>query len=225
MAYGKTLTQQDNTMKLLYKIIIALTLVLLVQLALSAQNTKPIPMPDTLSVQAGDTGFINLIANDRDAQGDAMRMTKFWRYNTPIDATVNVRISIADTGSFVFNRSGALTVIMLNPGTYKFAYIVNDFKAGGGKTGYVTVVVTAKAAKANDWMDIGIKYGMLYKDSSGCITAYMGSIVYSGCIEKWATGCAIKGKAYRQWHGAELKWVQKDWVLYLTDEVYEWARQ
>jgi len=112
--------------------------------SLVAQNTKPIPTTDTINVKVNDSAQINLLANDRDAQGDPMRLTKFWKYNTPTTMTTLVNITVFDTGQFVFNRAGLFKVKMFKPGTYRFSYVVNDNKAGGGKTGYVVINVTGK---------------------------------------------------------------------------------
>ena len=188
-------------------------------LKLNSQNTKPITRPDSLTLNLKDSGFVNLLANDYDQQGDPMKITKFDRWAISTFKTVKT-----DTAILSIYKDGKVCVRGLKSGIFTFKYIVQDGKAGAGRTGLFTLVVKSAPIQANDWMDIGIAYSLIHKDSTGHITAYMGSKVYSGKVEGWSDGCSISGKSYRQWHGAELIWIYTDWVLYLPLNIYGWSQ-
>lgn len=188
-------------------------------IGLTAQNTKPIAMPDTLTMTLNDSLNINLLANDYDQQGDPMKITKFDRYSiSTFKAFKN------DTGIFYVAKDGKVSVKGLKTGQFTYKYIVQDGKAGSGRTGYFTLVVKQKVQTANDWMDIGIKYSMVKKDSIGYISAYIGAYVYSGKVQKFEDRVYISGDSYRQWFGAELKLVNQQFILYLPLETYGWAQ-
>lgn len=190
-------------------------------LGLSAQNTKPITLPDTLTMTLNDSLSINLLSNDYDQQGDPMKVTKFDRFTfSTFKAFKN------DTGVFYVAKDGRVSVKGLKVGVFTFKYIVQDGKAGAGRTGLFTLIVKGAQSEPSNWMDIGINYVMIHKDSVGYITAQVGSKVYSGKVVLWSdgSGCSVIGQSYKQWHGAELKTIVGQFVLYLHKDIYGWAQ-
>ena len=190
-------------------------------IGLTAQNTKPVPMPDTLTMTLNDSLSINLLSNDYDQQGDPMKITKFDRF-----AISTFKAFKSDTGVFYVSKDGKVSVKGLKVGVFSYKYIVQDGKAGAGRTGYFVLKVNDKVTTASNWMDIGTQYVLIHKDSIGYITAQVGSKVYSGKVVLWSdgSGCSIIGQSYKQWHGAELKTIIGQFVLYLHKDVYGWAQ-
>ena len=190
-------------------------------IGLTAQNTKPVTMPDTLTMSLNDSLSINLLANDYDQQGDPMKIAKFDRFTiSTFKAFKN------DTGIFYINKNGRVSVKGLKVGQFSYKYIVQDGKAGAGRTGYFTLIVKGVQQSASNWMDIGTQYVLIHKDSVGYITAQVGSKVYSGKVVLWSdgSGCSIIGQSYQQWHGTELKIIIGQFVLYLHKDIYGWAQ-
>jgi hypothetical protein len=192
---------------------------LILSITINAQNTKPITLPDTLTLNLKDSGFVNLLANDYDQQGDAMKITKFDRWAISTFKSVKT-----DTAILSVYKDGKVCVRALKAGIFTFKYIVQDGKAGAGRTGYFVLKVKDNLTTANDWMDIGIKYSLVHKDSAGYISAYIGSKLYSGKVQKFEDRVYISGDSYRQWFGAELKLINKQFILYLPLETYGWSQ-
>jgi len=188
-------------------------------LRLNSQNTKPQTLPDTLTLNINDSGFVNLLVNDYDQQGDPMKITKFDRWAISIFKSVKT-----DTAILSIYKDGKVCVRALKSGVFTYKYIVQDGKAGAGRVGLFTLVVKSAPIQANDWMDIGIKYSLVHKDSAGYISAYIGSKLYSGKVQKFEDRVYISGDSYRQWFGAELKLVNQQFLLYLPLETYGWAQ-
>lgn len=200
------------------KIAVILALSALFLLGLSAQNTKPFALPDTLTLSINDSGSINLLLNDYDQQGDQMKITKFDRFSFITFKTLK-----NDTGIFTITKYGLLSVRAKKAGVFTYKYIVQDGKAGAGRVGYFTLICK-NSVKPNEWMDVGCSGALIHMDSALNITIYKGSCVYKGKINKWETGCSIQGYEYQQWHGDSLITIVQQWVLYLPIEVYEWAK-
>ena len=88
-------------------------------IGLTAQNTKPVPMPDTLTMSLNDSLSTNLLANDYDQQGDPMKITKFDRFTiSTFKAFKN------DTGVFYVSKDGKVSVKGLKVGQFTYKYIV-----------------------------------------------------------------------------------------------------
>ena len=190
-------------------------------LGISAQNTQPIALPDTLTMTLNDSLSINLLSNDYDQQGDPMKITKFDRYSISTFKTFK-----NDTGVFYINKNGRVSVKGLKVGQFTYKYIVQDGKAGAGRTGLFTLIIKGAQSEPSNWMDIGTQYVLIHKDSVGYITAQVGSKVYSGKVVLWSdgSGCSVIGQYYKQWHGAELKTITGQFVLYLHKDIYGWAQ-
>ena len=118
-------------------------------IGLTAQNTKPITAPDSLTMSLNDSLSINLLANDYDQQGDPMKITKFDRFTvSTFKAFKN------DTGTFYINKNGRVSVKGLKVGVFTYKYIVQDGKAGAGRTGLFTLIVKEKQQTTNDSIQI-----------------------------------------------------------------------
>lgn len=204
-------------MKTLYKIIIFLAYLFLFQLGLSAQNLKPIPTNDSLFLNLKDSGSINLLLNDYDPNGDPMKITKFGRW--AISSTI--KTVITDTAILTINRNGLVNLRAKKAGIFKFPYIVQDGKVGGGKTGYLVLVV--KNTDALKWLEVSVPLPLVYKDSVGWCTIYMGANIYKGQVRAENGSYWMQGTSYQTYTIEGIKTVNNQFSIILTKFVYEFV--
>jgi len=111
-------------------------------------NKKPIPVNDTISTPntLNDWGFpsmLSLLHNDKDPEGNAIKVTTFRIDSTTVDIKAGQFVYIKGKGVLTIKSDGRM---MLFPfpefeGYIRLSYVVNDYFTGVGKRGYVLIYI------------------------------------------------------------------------------------
>jgi hypothetical protein len=130
-----------------------LLIIILLPISLLSQtvNLKPIPMRDTLKLDASINTFeSNVLANDKDPEGKAMKVTSFKIGATSY--TVNQIVYIAGKGVFSVRQNGDIFWFpYFNwTGPIDFSYVVNDYFTGNGKSSGPCLLISIYYC---DWRD------------------------------------------------------------------------
>lgn len=131
-----------------------LTMMLVNSVCAQLINKKPEVTPDTCKGT-----FINVLANDKDPNGDRMRLTRFNNIAF-IDKLVFEK---SDTGKFIVDSGGRVSFEPQNVfyGQVTLSYYVNDGKSGPGKTSTVTFIRGGNTELNRN----GFGYEISYNDS------------------------------------------------------------
>ena len=111
--------------------------------AAPAANRAPVAVADTLEIPAGATVSINVLANDRDPDGDTV-----WLIATSTSGSGSVLIDDAGTGAIATDDRVVYTAAPGFTGADRFSYTVSDDR-NGRATGNVTVTVLGAAGGNN----------------------------------------------------------------------------
>lgn len=111
-------------------------------------NKKPIPGNDTISMPNdmnlwGFPSATSLLYNDKDPEGNAMKVTTFRIDSTTVDKKANEFVYIKNKAIITIKPDGRLMVFPfpLFDGVIRFSYVVNDYFSGVGKRASVLLYI------------------------------------------------------------------------------------
>lgn len=178
----------------------------------SAQNLKPVTKPDTVILYQDRLATFNVLANDKDPNGDPISVTSF--YNNTTQLSPSKTATITNVGALTIASNGLLTFNpeLLYLGTYSgITYMANDGKTGSAKRGYVVLIVkkqpefrTATIFSNDSLINPPIHFVMASKDTTTNPTKGFYHCTINGYYGKILTKI-IEGRIYYEFTGTNSK--------------------
>jgi len=127
---------------------IALVFICLDIICQTKVNKKPIPINDTISMPNdlqvwGFDSEASLLHNDKDPEGNAMKVTTFRIDSTTVDIKANQFVYLKGKGILTIQTNGRPIIFPFPEfdGYIRLSYVVNDYFSGNGKRGYVLIYI------------------------------------------------------------------------------------